>query len=286
MQPPTEARPGVRHRPARAGFTLVELLVVIAIISILAALLLPALRQARSAARKAACISNLRQIGVALLSYCQDQDDGAFPAQGRWQASWMVRISPYLGWAGSSTFAGTNETATTDGLLHTFTTQDNRVDHKVKALICPESYRPGKGWLYYSGYYGMNLTLTNGRPDLDPANATAIAAWAKRRTLRTAQNTSRLILVGDCNIFAPDQMRDYTEGMWKLVGSAPSGARLRSHDWSINFLFVDGHVANHRGPNVGEPEGQRTDLMYDEGRNDQPSTPTYGWRNGGSPWGM
>lgn len=271
--------------PTRAGFTLVELLVVITIVSILAAMLLPALRQARSAARKTACISNLRQIGVAILNYCVEQNDGAFPAQGRWQASWMVRISPYLGWSGSSTFAGTNEMATTDGRLHTFTTQDNRVDHKVGAFICPESYRTGRGWLYYSGYYGLNLTLTNGRPDLDPNNATAVAAWARRRTLRTVQNPSKLILVGDCNIFAPDQMRDYTESMWKLAGSPPRNARLRAHDWSLNFLFVDGHVANHRGPNVGELEGQRKDLMYDEGRNDQPSTPTYGWTNGGSPWG-
>jgi len=285
MQRRMKARRGVQHGPTRGGFTLVELLVVITILSMLMALLLPSLRQARSAARKAACISNLRQIGVALLSYCDDQDDGAFPSQGRWQASWMVRISPYLGWTGSSDFSNTNEMATTDGQLHTFTTQNNRVDHKVKAFICPESYRSGKGWLYYSGYYGMNLILTNGRPDLNPTNPTAIALWAKRRTLRTAKHTSKLILVGDCNIFAPDQMRDYTESLWKLAGSAPSNARLRAHDWSLNFLFVDGHVANHRGPNVGEAEGQRMDLMYDEGRNDQPSTPTYGWKNNGAPWG-
>ena len=62
----------------RRGFTLVELLVVIAIVAILAALLLPALASARDKSRKAACLSNLRQIGIGLLSYATD-NDGKIP---------------------------------------------------------------------------------------------------------------------------------------------------------------------------------------------------------------
>jgi prepilin-type N-terminal cleavage/methylation domain-containing protein len=59
----------------RRGFTLIELLVVIAIIAILAAILFPVFAKAREAARKTTCISNLKQMGSAVMMYCQDYDE-------------------------------------------------------------------------------------------------------------------------------------------------------------------------------------------------------------------
>ena len=61
------------HRPS-SGFTLIELLVVIAIIAVLIALLLPAVQAAREAARRAQCVNNLKQIGLAMHNYHTSND--------------------------------------------------------------------------------------------------------------------------------------------------------------------------------------------------------------------
>ena len=67
--------PKPRRRTTRAAFTLIELLVVIAIIAVLAALLLPALERARSAAMKARCQANIRQLYTMMVMYGHDEND-------------------------------------------------------------------------------------------------------------------------------------------------------------------------------------------------------------------
>jgi prepilin-type N-terminal cleavage/methylation domain-containing protein/prepilin-type processing-associated H-X9-DG protein len=98
------------QKTSRSAFTLIELLVVIAIISILAAILFPVFAQAREKARAIACMSNMRQIGLAVQMYVGDNNDqlfnranwaysraGDIPYQGTYRANaWWNQMMPYI----------------------------------------------------------------------------------------------------------------------------------------------------------------------------------------------
>ena len=84
----------------RRAFTLVELLVVIAVIAILMAILFPVFAQARESGRKAACISNTRQLVEAIKLYTKDYDD-TFPFDRAWDRTtihynWVWALKPYI----------------------------------------------------------------------------------------------------------------------------------------------------------------------------------------------
>lgn len=80
------------------GFTLIELLVVIAIIAILAAILFPVFAKAREKARESSCASNLKQLGLAITQYVQDNDEKFMtPNDVHWNGTgWATSIMPYV----------------------------------------------------------------------------------------------------------------------------------------------------------------------------------------------
>lgn len=133
----------------RNGFTLIELLVVIAIIAILIALLLPAVQQAREAARRTQCRNNLKQLGLAIHNYhdvhsafppaTYVQPGGAYDTNQ--SGSWLVRILPQIDQSPAYNglrMSGSNFSGTT-GTDYNWATWNTL---RVPGLWCPSSALP------------------------------------------------------------------------------------------------------------------------------------------------
>jgi prepilin-type processing-associated H-X9-DG protein/prepilin-type N-terminal cleavage/methylation domain-containing protein len=180
----------------RAGFTLVELLVVIAIITVLLGLLLPAIVAARNAARSAECQSNLRQFGLAIIQY-RDQN-GAFPqyraeyppvtnAYGVVRPRWQWLLAPHLG--GWAQHPDAIAAAGTADLTYTNVPLDNKV------FVCPAMDSSiSATYSIRNGSYGYNFGyLGNNRTTVDGDNATPTL----RYPVTSVKEPSRTVAFGD-----------------------------------------------------------------------------------------
>ncbi len=152
----------------RRGFTLIELLVVIAIIAILIALLLPAVQQAREAARRSSCVNNLKQIGLALHNY--HDSFGVFPpgnvaswntGDTTWYGfgwTWHSKILPFVDQA--PLYNALSDTLGTDTGDHTGADQVQASKQtKLAVFMCPSH---ASGDLNYSGQEGAQPSSYNG----------------------------------------------------------------------------------------------------------------------------
>ena len=228
------ARNNVRtERKARPGFTLIELLVVIAIIAILAAILFPVFAKARENARRASCQSNLKQIGIALMQYNQDNDE-SFPTipwnGGDCRASGFV-LEPY---------------------------------HKSSALWrCPSDPRtpravttsspPNYTTDYRNQTYGYNVAFLH-NPDPDGAGPLP----APGKTLADIQQPAQLG-VSWCGRRGNSFMFDHWNGplnggdpITRITGqpqSPDSSARIGHIETGV-FLYADGHVKSIKGDEI------------------------------------
>lgn len=132
------------HFRRPSGFTLVELLVVIAIIGVLVALLLPAVQQAREAARRMQCSNNLKQIGLALHNHHDTKGD--FPAgaitspAGGFGFAWGVEILPYI--EQNTRYERLDlrgDENPNTGLAYNHITNGTALDGVITGYLCPSS---------------------------------------------------------------------------------------------------------------------------------------------------
>jgi prepilin-type N-terminal cleavage/methylation domain-containing protein/prepilin-type processing-associated H-X9-DG protein len=262
-------------RPARAlpvrtgaGFTLIELLVVIAIIAILAAILFPVFAQARAKARQTACLSNEKQLGLAMLQYVQDYDE-TFP-QG------LVNAKPPSTSGGYPTGAGIGWAGAIASYIK-----------NTDVLTCPDdpttitnnSGTPAAGTVVCS--YGLNQYLPSiGQADVVAPTSTVLMCEVLGNTAILSSPTENawghnnwvvspvvdgwgygdkygwpgdIAFVANC-----DAVGNCTNGSWnngskiavagKYARHSPVGGQLQG---GSNYLLADGHVKYLQSQNVG-----------------------------------
>lgn len=188
-------RPLGQHRTPVHGFTLIELLVVISIVVLLISILLPALKGARESAARAGCLSNLRQIGIAGMSYYLD-NNAWLPGPSAWEYNENAHS-----WDAGMAFWNTT-TPPWGTAWHGLAYRQNYLT--PKALICPSMDRKlvivsGNGvfeWSHYSYRYNSRVAsdkggdYQHGQNALDRMPSTSIPMVTDAQEYRRATATS------------------------------------------------------------------------------------------------
>ncbi len=208
----------MHHQPSAiphriCGFTLIELLVVIAILSILAALLLPALRNAKDTAKRSTCMQHMKQVSIAVLLLAEDND------------GWLNGLKAPLDPGG-----GVVPAVRWDYAMTNYPGVGRLVSEQVIAG-CPGVNREDSGW---------NPFAVN--------SAFAGYGYPPMHSLNEVKHPSKVFLVGESYYSFPWSNTHFDISN---RGSNSPYLKPRHRGIGLNFVFVDGHGEFMDGNNVG-----------------------------------
>jgi len=211
----------MKTHPKKDGFTLIELLVVIAIIGILAALLLPTLQKARERARQIRCMTNQKQIYVAMVEYSNDYNDYIVPNWNR-SNTWPELLKPY----------------TKGGKVPGYNRIDNQgnwIFYEYMLFYCPTRHSMGHRFSMH-GYYTSYTPNANvmGVPPLPPDPWITPDPWAKLHKFSDFKYQEMIALLLEGGVLG-----HVCGGINNI--EEPYGGQF-DHNGQQNVLFMNGEV--------------------------------------------
>jgi prepilin-type N-terminal cleavage/methylation domain-containing protein/prepilin-type processing-associated H-X9-DG protein len=217
----------------KRAFTLIELLVVIAIIAILAAILFPVFAQAKEAAKKTSCLSNMKQIGTAVAMYSTDSD-GGYP-------TWLRCTNPQ----GACNAFNWYQEDYWDSIILPYVKSGN-------APATADKLDRGGVWKCQSAPYASNkrtIGISMGLVyDFDPASP----IYYRFLNESEVEKTSSTVFVGDSGIdgrlSAPHQGNHYTDKFINKV--EPVRASPWRHGNMANYAFLDSSAKAYPAPKI------------------------------------
>jgi len=237
----------LRHDSSRLGFTLIELLVVMAVISVLMAILVPALRKARFRVYETSCLSNLRQVNLALIAYAGDDSRNRYPlefSEHNPHPDLLEKLGAYRDGALMEAFycpqAGFLEqyaknpnggvpAGSTDSVIDT---PANRLDGNVTYIYWSFQYnKPGQSggtWRDAAEFLPRQLTLNGMEAHHDWLGKTSKTDYQEQRFYQCTHALPAEIWVV-CDFF-------------RKGGVFPHGRQGGASEGGVNVNYLDGHV--------------------------------------------